>query len=345
MADIATAGKPNIAVSDEQKQRLRTAMLETYFAGWDAEHMASEAGEKDILDIVHRRYDACLRHIVPWIERHGPLAGKNVVEIGCGSGSSTSAIAHFAALVDGYDILPNSVEGARRRAEILGQTNIRLHALAPNEIMPTARRGHVRGADVVLLYAVLEHQTVPERLESLRDCWNLLREGGLMVIAETPNRLTYFDGHTSRLPFFSMLPDELALRYASRSPRPEFIKSMDQARAGPNPHEALARWGRGVSYHEFELALGDLHGLVVGDGYDPEILAMRPILTEERCLHTYWVEAKVDAPVGFVRDDLYLILQKGGVKRSLRERALPIQPLVDPLAVPAAPPARRWWRR
>jgi 2-polyprenyl-3-methyl-5-hydroxy-6-metoxy-1,4-benzoquinol methylase len=345
MAGAATSAPlktPNVALTDDQKRHLRGAMLETYFLGWDAEHMASAAGESDILDIVHRRYDSCVRHIVPWIERHGPLAGKTVVEIGCGSGSSTSAMAHFAGLVDGYDILPASVEAARRRAEILGQTNIRLHALPPNEIMPSARREHVQGAEVVLLYAVLEHQTVPERLETLRDCWNLLREGGLLVVVETPNRLTYFDGHTSRLPFFSMLPDEVALRYASRSPRPEFIKSMDQARAAPNPHEALARWGRGVSYHEFELALGDLNGLVVGDGYDPEILSMRPILVEERCLYTYWVDAKIDAPVGFVRDDLYLIFQKGGTKRSLRDRVLPIRPLAEQ----ASPPlGRRWWQR
>src|SRR5262245_20539152 len=147
-AATATATKPHVALTEDQKQRLRAAMLETYFLGWDAEHMASAAGEADILDIVHRRYDSCVRHIVPWIELHGPLAGKTVVEIGCGSGSSTSAMAHFAALVDGYDILASSVEAARRRAEILGQTNIQLHALPPNEIMPTARREHVRGAEI-----------------------------------------------------------------------------------------------------------------------------------------------------------------------------------------------------
>jgi SAM-dependent methyltransferase len=344
-AAISAPGAPNApALTDDQKLRLHAAMLETYFLGWDAAHMASAAGESDVLNIVHRRYESCVRCIVPWIERHGPLAGRTVVEIGCGSGSSTSAIAHFAGLVDGYDILPGSVEAARRRAEILGQTNIRLHALAPKEIMPTARREHPLGADVVLLYAVLEHQTVPERLETIRDCWDLLRDGGLLVVAETPNRLTYFDGHTSELPFYSMLPDEVALRYAGRSPRPEFIKSMEQARAGPNPGEALARWGRGVSYHEFELALGDLRDLVVGDGYDPEIVGLRPIGIEERCLYTYWLHAKVGAPVGFVRDELYLILRKGGVQSPRPERTIPLRPFVDE-PPPAPPPPRRWWQR
>src|SRR4051812_28285175 len=99
MSDAATEKPPTTVgflITEEQKRRLRAAMLETYFLGWDTEHMASGAGESDILDIVHRRYETCIRHIVPWIERHGSLAGKTVIEIGCGSGSSTSAIAHFA---------------------------------------------------------------------------------------------------------------------------------------------------------------------------------------------------------------------------------------------------------
>jgi 2-polyprenyl-3-methyl-5-hydroxy-6-metoxy-1,4-benzoquinol methylase len=319
-------------------------MLDTFFKGWDPAYLASQDGQRDIEDLVFRRYDECLTAIVPWIERHMPLKGRTVVEIGCGAGCSTSAIARLAAHVHGYDIDARAIDAARRRTAALKQTNITLHLHPPQDIIE-ALNNHA-GADAILLYAVLEHQTIPERLEAIRACWDLLAPGGLMIVVETPNRLAYFDPHTALLPFFFQLPEQLAIQYAARSPRAPFVQSMadelklSEARAV----ESLARWGRGVSFHEFELALGDLSSLVIGDGYDPEILKIRPIHTPERCLYTYWKHANIQAPVGFVRQDLDLILRKpGGPAMQVRERELPIHELGDPL--PPLPPKRHWWSR
>jgi S-adenosylmethionine-dependent methyltransferase len=73
-----------------------------------------------------------------------------------------------------------------------------------------------------------------------------------------PNRLWFFDRHTSQLPFFLWLPDDLAYEYSSHSPRPVFKDAFGTR----NPREMtpFLRWGRGVSYHELELALSESIG-------------------------------------------------------------------------------------
>ena len=51
---------------------------------------------------------------------------------------------------------------------------------------------------------------------------------------ETPNRLLWWDHHTSILPFYGMLPDDLAIAYADRSPRgdlPVALASEDDRRS------------------------------------------------------------------------------------------------------------------
>ena len=123
----------------------------------------------------------------------------------------------YAGRVDAYDIDNGSVDAARARARILGQENITFHVEPAAGLLARVRRDHPEGtADVVVLFAVLEHQHPLERLETLSACWGMLREGGLLVVVETPNRLAYFDPHTSLLPFFSMLPPEIAVRYAEK---------------------------------------------------------------------------------------------------------------------------------
>jgi S-adenosylmethionine-dependent methyltransferase len=101
--------------------------------------------------------------------------------------------------------------------------------------------------------------TTEERLATLAQSWRLLAPGQMCAVVEAPNRLHFLDFHTSCLPFFHWLPDDLAMDYARFSPRPGFQAAMagrDTQAAGSR--EVLARWGRGLSYHEFELAMAPL---------------------------------------------------------------------------------------
>jgi hypothetical protein len=179
--------------------------------------------------------------------------------------------------------------------------------------------------DAVFLYAVLEHETYDERMETLKTAWELLRPGGVLIVADTPNRLTYTDHHTAWLPFYHMLPSDVAMAYADRSPRASFPVSINQALAvsRANAEEVLTRWGRGVSFHDFELALGNLNELVVGDGFDEEVRALKPPSFEERLLYAYLKHKNLAVPPAFVRDSIDVILQKpGGERREARARDL-----------------------
>ena len=93
-----------------------------------------------------------------------------------------------------------------------------------------------------------------ERLSAIRTVWEMLSPDDLCCVVDTPNRLWYVDSHTSLLPFFSWLPDELALQYSRFSPRSSFREvCSDQSEDG---RVGFLRQGRGVSFHEFHLAIG-----------------------------------------------------------------------------------------
>ena len=275
----------------------------------------STEGRLAIENALFRRYNQATEYAVPWVSRVAPLAGCQVVEIGCGSGSSTAAFARLAGHVHGYDIEPSYVEGARIRAQILELTNISCHAVIPSQLLSEIRRRHGQGqVDLVLLYAVLEHCTAAECLEIIQTGWNLLRPGGHLVIVETPNRFCYMDVHTTFLPFFHLLPTHIALRYYRRTQRQRVIDDLDKAIQISEQEAGLKRirLGTGVSFHEFQIALGieDLRPILAADGYEPEMLTWFPITLEERLLQTFFLARNVQAPIGFARFVLNLIFKK-----------------------------------
>ena len=110
--------------------------------------------------------------------------------------------------------------------------------------------------DLIVYWASLEHMTRDERDVSLRAAWHLLAPGGRLAVHEAPNRLWYHDSHTSFLPFFYWLPDDLAVAYAQQSPRRILREFDDVAEVTPDHLLSLTRHGRGVSFHDLEVALG-----------------------------------------------------------------------------------------
>lgn len=296
------------------EEKIRDAMLRTFFAETPRTHLDSPVGQKDLLDHVRVRYEQCRDNIVPWVSRQGDLKGAEVVEIGCGTGSSTAAFAEKAGHVYGYDISARSVRAAHERLRVMGTANASVFDVPHRRIIETLRSNHRDSVDLVLLYAVMEHQTVTERLETLECCWELLRPGGRLVVSDTPNRLAYKHYHTSFVPFFDMLPPSLAWKQLQHSPRKAFRESMAAALRQSDEHalEVLARWGTGVSHHEFEAVLGNLERIVVGDGFDPEILSWKPIVLEEELLISYFVMSELPVPLAFARVSLDVILRKPG---------------------------------
>jgi S-adenosylmethionine-dependent methyltransferase len=321
MLSDATSSSPTTApdLTDAQREQLRKALRETHFRSWSESYFATPAYERDLHDHVDGRYDLCRRVFVPWVQRAIDLTGKHMVEIGCGTGSSTASMVPFLSGVHAYDIIPESVDAARLRLEIMGFGDKATWRVADPRMLLSMLEQDIMGpngpgsTDIVLLYAVVEHQTIEERIDTLRTAWKLLRPGGILIVTDTPNRLCYFDWHTANLPFYHMLPDRLAIPYAQKSPRAELWQWLSQSlqtKGWEAANEAITRWGRGASYHEFELALGDLTNLVVVDGWATEMADHLGMTLEEELLVRYWKEKPVNAPIGFARRSLDIILRK-----------------------------------
>lgn len=189
------------------------------------------------------------RLVAPWLNSAKPLKGANILEIGCGTGSSTISLAEQGANVTAIDILEKSLVVAKERCRIYG-LDVEFHQTNATEVDNIFKNRHF---NFIIFYASLEHMTLNERLSAMRSTWEMLLPGDLWCVIEAPNRLWYYDSHTSLLPFYHWLPDDLAFRYAQFSPRKDFNQMFKELT--PEAQLSFLRQGRSISFHEFELAM------------------------------------------------------------------------------------------
>jgi len=293
---------------------IRLEYATTYYRPEDADFLATSLGQGDLDFNTFTRYNQSVRHALPWVSRYFPLAGKRILEIGCGTGSSTAAFAQVAASVHTCDVNARALPTAHERLRQMNITNVTIDAVGAPEFMSLAREKYHRTFDAVLLFAVLEHQTLHERIETLRQYWNLLEPGGALVVLETPNRLTYWDSHTSRLPFYGMLPPEMSVKCVPTTLSDSFRMSMASVAGGTRDEQELmlTRWGRGISYHDVDLAIPRSEYTIVADGYEREIVDLFSVNYDERLLQSYVSAEKMDLSPAFCRSVLFMILLKDG---------------------------------
>ena len=309
----AIEGELPIGMPASAAQEILSSLQKNYYA-----HLESPLEDKnhysDILANLMRRQAAFQQYLIPWINLKRPLAKATVVDIGCGTGSSTAALAQEAAEVRGYEISSSSVAVASDRLKALGLSNASVTLVDPKNTIEQLRKDYPKGVDVIALIAVLEHMTVDERLHFLPEIWAYMRPGDILVVAELPNRLTYNDDHTAELPFFHMLPTQIKARYASRSKRTIFAKDMAELakRSSEDLAIGLARWGIGLSFHDFEIGFGvdDLSNIILADGYEQSMLDWWPATLEEKTLLRYFLERPVEKPLAFCRSVINIIFVK-----------------------------------
>jgi SAM-dependent methyltransferase len=261
------------------------------------------------------RYEYARDPILPWVEHVAPLKGSAVVEFGCGNGPVTCALAERAGTVLALDIDAPAVDEGRRLAAERRLRNAEFISGPFDDLIgEVERRGTV---DFFVLFAVLEHMTIEERLRTLEAAREAVGEDGFVVVCESPNRLLPWDYHTSELPFFGYLPDELALRYLDRTQRADFKKDGASAHAEGEGQgrERLIRWGRGVSFHEFELVFPDFPANVVACNYEPELLKVREIHREELTLARFLKRVRPEIPPAFTRYWIDLVISGDGGRR------------------------------
>ncbi|HEY6823538.1 MAG TPA: class I SAM-dependent methyltransferase [Steroidobacteraceae bacterium] len=240
------------------REMLQASYFPSWFAGAEMEQfLASPEGHEAFRNHLFYRLEMDRYELVPWINSVLPLRGTRILEIGCGTGSGTVALAEQGAQVTALDVHAEALQVAEKRCEIHGVGGVRFVQANAERLTSMYRTGQF---DLVLFFAVLEHMTLSERDMALRSAWTLLAEGQYLGLGETPNRLWPYDTHTSRLPFFNWLPDELAFRYSQFSPRLSL-----RTRFREMTEESMLRFrreGRGVSFHELDLALGESYQVI-----------------------------------------------------------------------------------
>jgi 2-polyprenyl-3-methyl-5-hydroxy-6-metoxy-1,4-benzoquinol methylase len=248
----------HLPASDEQLEVIAKSLQRNYFEPrFGNEYLSTPEGKADQDDHLQLRLGLHRRRVVPWLNTFASLEGARVVEIGCGTGASTVALAEQGARVVGFDLDPGSLRAASDRCATYGlSADLREGNAAslPDDVL--------HASDITIFFASIEHMTLDERLVALSNTWMALKPGSWLAIIETPNRLWWYDSHTALLPFYLWLPDDLAVHYAKYSERRPFNQEVTTP-----PNESmllfLSRVGRSASYHEFQLALGDLSGLEI----------------------------------------------------------------------------------
>ena len=184
--------------------RLSDSLKEHYFLNVAEGYLDGPEGQVTLTDHIHRRYEIASGYVVPWLQQKFDLSRMSLIEVGSGTGSATLALAPVAKSVECYEIDPGSVAVAQERLKFWDIENVHFNATLFDERCELVQADGK--ADAIVFYAVLEHMTHEECLNVLRLSWRVLRPGGILVVAETPNRFSMMDEHTSWLPFFSQLP-------------------------------------------------------------------------------------------------------------------------------------------
>jgi len=115
-----------------------------------------------------------------WVEQQAPLAGKDVLDVGCGGGILAEAMARRGARVTGIDLAEKPLRVAQ--LHLLESGLDVAYDLASAEDYAAS---HAGGFDVLTCMEMLEH--VPDPASTVAACARLLRPGGCAVFA-TLNR-------------------------------------------------------------------------------------------------------------------------------------------------------------
>lgn len=141
-------------------------------------------------ELAHRWWDAesefkPLHQINPvrlgWIESQCPLAGKRVLDVGCGGGILSDSMARRGASVLGIDLASRALKVARLHAMEAGTEGVDYREIAVEELAAEQPASF----DVVTCMEMLEH--VPDPASVLRACAALVKPGG-WVFLSTLNR-------------------------------------------------------------------------------------------------------------------------------------------------------------
>ncbi|MDX1530160.1 MAG: class I SAM-dependent methyltransferase, partial [Rhodothermales bacterium] len=149
------------------------------------------------------------RYIVPFVEEAlGPLAGKRVLEIGCGEGGVLQPFVDRGCACVGVDLLEGKLEYARALVETDGAGTVDF--VAADVYALVDEPGYAHAFDLVILKDTIEHIHGQDRL--LAHLPRFLAPGGAVFVAFPPWRMPYgghqqmADTRLGKLPYYHLLP-------------------------------------------------------------------------------------------------------------------------------------------
>jgi 2-polyprenyl-6-hydroxyphenyl methylase/3-demethylubiquinone-9 3-methyltransferase len=156
-----------------------------------------------------------------FIEQYCPLGGKKVLDVGCGGGLLSVAMARTGAMITGLDAGESAIAAATAHA---AQSGLRIDYRCA--LLEDAVDEYVNRFDVITCMELLEHVPDPARL--VADCTRTLRPGGWAFFS-TLNR-------TPKAYLLAVLGGEYLLNLLPRGTHDyrKFIRPSE-----------LARWARG----------------------------------------------------------------------------------------------------
>lgn len=118
-----------------------------------------------------------LRDMAALIELLDLPEGARVLDVGCGPGWTSTFLARMGYIVTGFDLAPDMVTLAERRAVREGVSERCSFRVADSEAFDLAGE-----FDAVVVYDTLHHTQHEQAV--LENCWRALRPGGKLVLAE-----------------------------------------------------------------------------------------------------------------------------------------------------------------